>query len=65
MNKHDFFKFLNKSVVIGVPHLKDPNALFYYYGRLIEVTDDSLILETRNGLMLLTFDRIKQIQEEH
>ncbi len=65
MKEEDFFRFLNKSVCIGVLHLKDPNALFYHSGKLIEINDDSLILETKNGLILLTFDRIKEIKEEH
>lgn len=64
MKKKDFFRFLNKLVCIGVVHLKDPNALFYHSGKLIEVNDDSLILETKNGLMLITFDRIKEIKED-
>ena len=65
MRKDDFLKFLDKHVVAGVPHLDKPNALFYYYGTLTDVNDDSLVLETKKGLMLISFDQIKQIREEN
>lgn len=64
MKKDDFFKFLNKQVVAGVPHLQKQQALFYHYGTLTDVNDDSLVLETKKGLMLITFDQIKQIWED-
>lgn len=64
MEKNDFSKFLNKQVVIGVPHLQKDNALFYYYGVLTDLNVDSLVLETKKGLLMISFDRIKQIKEE-
>ena len=53
MDKKFLEPYFNKQVAIGVPHASRPRP-FFYYGKLIELTDTFLILQFGSG--------IKQIQ---
>lgn len=59
--KEDLTIFLNKLVSIGVPHSIIDRELFFYYGRLKEVTEKEIKLETDHGLRLILIEEIKDI----
>jgi len=54
-------KYIGREVKVGVPHHDDYNRLFYYYGRLKKVeADDTLVLETKYGIIFVDINQIKQ-----
>ena len=44
MNKDMVDKFLNKNVVIGLPHHELENNLFFYNGKIKDVSSDAILL---------------------
>ena len=53
MEKEFLEPYSYKEVVVGVPHATSPKP-FFYYGKLIKLTDTYLLLQFKSG--------IKQIQ---
>ena len=49
MEKKFLVQYFNKQVAIGVPHTSRPRP-FFYYGKLIELTDQYLILQLVSGI---------------
>jgi hypothetical protein len=64
LNKKIIDSFLNKSVSVGVPHIILPDRLFFYYGRLHEVTGSSITLETKQGFKIVPIEQIKDLHED-
>ena len=63
MKKEELERFVNKTIAIGTPHSHKPNGLFFYYGKLSKLGDETLTLETRDGDMLITYDRVLQLKD--
>ena len=60
MEKKNYEKYLGKNVVIGVPHLIERRP-FFHYGKAIEITDNTIVLETDKGLRTIQFSDILQL----
>jgi len=55
--------YLNKDVGIGVlNYTKNDGTLFFYYGFLRNVEPDSIVLETKQGLMEIDASQIKSFR---
>ena len=64
MRAEDCRAYLNKSVGIGLPHWVVPDKLFFYYGTIIEITDNFLLLKGKNGLKQIILQDINQIVKD-
>jgi hypothetical protein len=53
-------EFLNKDVIVGVPHPFEDRP-FYFYGLLIDVNITSITLKTRGGYKQLDLEEIIEI----
>ena len=58
MHKKEFKRFLGKHVAVGVPHRSEDRP-FFFFGRLINVTDDAVLLERK--FKLYKIEGLKQI----
>lgn len=56
-------EFLHKIVAIGVPHQTEMRP-FYFYGELLEVTDQYAKIKTMTGYRLISIDDIIEIYED-
>ena len=43
-------KFLGKRVDVGTPYIGDPNRMFFYMGKLLEVNEEYILLETKTDI---------------
>jgi hypothetical protein len=59
MNPKNFQSYLNLRVAVGVPSKDDTNRLFYYFGELTRIDDDSISLDVNGKEIMLATDRIK------
>jgi hypothetical protein len=59
--KEDLTIFLYEFVSVGVPHSTVQGQLFFYYGKLKEVTEKEIKLETKTGLRLISIENIIDI----
>lgn len=57
------FFIKDKDVVIGVPHAIEPKP-FYYYGRIVKLTDTYLILQYNKGIKQIQLEDIIDIHFE-
>jgi len=56
--------FLNKKVNIYTNELGNLSKDFFRQGVVLEISDDGLMLDDRkDGVIFLSFDKIKKIQE--
>lgn len=53
-------KYFGQNIAVGVPHLTERRP-FYHYGRLIEVDEKSIVLETKKGLQRISISDIIQL----
>ena len=51
-----------KTVDVGIPHYNNPNKLFFITGKLIEVNDQYILLETSKGIRRLSLVDILQFE---
>ena len=67
MMKIDAIKpFLNKPVIVQVPHRYNDGKTFGYFGTVIQLFEDSLLLQNREGeTTLIRFSQVLEIREEH
>lgn len=56
-------KFYKKDADIGIPDFKNKNRLFLHSGKIIELTDEMLILKQKNGYRQILLDKIVEIKE--
>jgi hypothetical protein len=61
LKKDDLEKFLDEAVSVGVPHSIIEGRLFYYYGKLSNVSEGEIKLETNNGIRLISVEDIIDI----
>ena len=54
-------EYLNKRVGVGVPHWVIPDKLFYYFGELVAVKDEYVIIQDVKGLRQIEIRNIRQI----
>ena len=43
-------KFLGKHVDVGTPYIGDSSRMFFYKGKLLEVNDEYILLETKTDI---------------
>ena len=53
--------FLQKKVAIGVGHDIIQGRLFFYFGRLIHISQDDVKLKTKNGFKIIPIGEIRDI----
>lgn len=58
-----FEKLIGRKVAVGVPNRNEPDQLYFYYGILEAVDDKMLELQTNRGIVYITLDRIKSVEE--
>jgi len=58
-----FEKLIGRKVAVGVPNRNEPDHLYFYYGILEAVDDKILELLTKHGIVYITLDRIKSVEE--
>jgi len=62
--KKDFFEeFKNEFCDVGIPHRFIDNRLFYYTGRVIELTDEFLVLKNSKEVKQISLKDIKEIRK--
>jgi len=65
MNPEELHRYLDRDVVVAVPHFFIPDKLFFYHGRVLNVDDDSITIKTKKGgLSTIKISQIQQIVEE-
>lgn len=64
MEKRFLEPYYNKPVAIGVPHNSRPRP-FFYYGKLIEITDSFIILQFKSGVKQIQIADIVDIHLEN
>ena len=60
MEKRFLEPYFNKQVAIGVPHHTRPRP-FFYYGKLIELTDVYIILQFKSGIKQIPIAEIVDV----
>ena len=60
IEKRRYEKLFGKNVAVGVPHFTERRP-FYHYGQIVEVDDNSIVLETKKGLQRIVISDIIQL----
>ena len=63
IKKKELDLFLNKQVSIGVPHAIMQGKLFFFYGKLLEVTEKEIKLQTKKGFKIVQIAQVKDVHE--
>mgnify|MGYP006288758669 CR=1 FL=1 len=58
----DCIIFLDRVVSIGVRHQIMPDRLFYYYGKLTDVTIDAVKIQMTHGIKIIPMREILEIK---
>jgi len=56
--------FLHQYVKVGCPHLFDSMRIFWYFGRLIEVNDDTIVIQEGQSLRSIPIKQILTIERD-
>ena len=62
MKKEVLDRYLNKWVVLGVPHTFREGALFYYQGNITDIDDETLTIRDNTEELVLELELIKSIK---
>ena len=65
MDLEKFKSYIGKPVAVAIPHRFDENRYFYHFGKLISIDDDTLTVDTKNGLVFIPKEQIKQLTVEN
>ena len=63
MKEENITQFLGKKVSVGVPHYTEDRP-FYYYGLVIDMDKDHLIIKMKKGFKQINYEDIIDIREE-
>jgi len=59
-------KLLNYYVAVGIPHYVDEGKLYFYFGILKNITNDTIKIEKKDGLKIIPIEQVKEIRKvEH
>lgn len=58
----DCLRYKNKTISVGVQHEVSPDKLFYFYGKLIDVTADAIKLQMTNGIRIIPLSQILELK---
>jgi hypothetical protein len=61
MKKKYLNKFLNRRVAVGVPH-ETKKIPFFYFGTMIDLTNEYLVLEIQDGVKQIFLKDIIEVQ---
>ena len=63
MDKEAIKEYVGQPIRIGIPHMSDPNKLFFYYGKIVKIYDTSVKIITKDDtIKILSLDWIKLLE---
>jgi hypothetical protein len=62
MKRDELEYFIERYVRIAIPHKYEPTKLFYLYGLVRDITEDSVILENNERLTVVALAIIRLVE---
>lgn len=60
----ELLQYTDRNVKVAVPHLFDPQRLFWYYGKLITIYEHEIILKQAEKLKAIAIKHILAIEPD-